>query len=245
MNTEISSNHDDLKNHSMYQSLDSLENIRTFMKYHVFAVWDFMSLLKSLQRKITCVDTPWTESKFDPEIVRLINEIVMGEESDIDQHGNATSHFALYIKAMKEIGADTDIIFQFIKELNLEPLPPELKEVLVFHLNLSQNGEVHEVASSFFYGREKLIPEMFKSIVNVLKESNLECPTLLYYLERHIEVDSEDHGPKALKCLNELIDSENKKQEVVDVAVKSLNMRWKLWDFIESEMIVSTKLSHH
>jgi hypothetical protein len=240
MNLEIAIGHKNLKNHSMYKSLDSLENIRVFMKYHAFAVWDFMSLLKSLQRKITCVDIPWKESSFDPETVRLINEIVMGEESDIDQEGNATSHFSLYVKAMKEIGADTNLIIQFIDEFNFEKIPLELKEVLAFHLNLSQNGEVHEVASSFFYGREKLIPEMFQSIVNVLKESNLECPTLIYYLERHIEVDSGDHGPKALKCLNVLIDSEIKKQEVLDIAKESLNMRWKLWDFIESEMVVSS-----
>jgi hypothetical protein len=236
MNLEVTKKHNDLADHPMYQSLVSLDNIRVFMKYHVFAVWDFMSLLKSLQKNITCVDIPWTDSKYNPETVRIINEIVLGEESDLDQEGNAISHFALYIKAMEEINADTSLILKFIDDFNLENLPAELKGVLAFHLDLARNGKVHEVASSFFYGREKLIPEMFQSIVDVLKRSELDCPNLVYYLERHIELDGEEHGPKALKFLNELLDSEGKKDEAIAVATKSLDMRWRLWDFIHKEI---------
>lgn len=236
MNLEVTRKHNNLTDHPMYQSLVSLDSIRVFMKFHVFAVWDFMSLLKSLQKEITCVDTPWTDSKYSPETVRLINEIVLGEESDIDQEGNAISHFALYIKAMEEIDSDTSLIINFLDDFDLDNLPGELKVILSFHLDLAQNGKVHEVASSFFYGREKLIPEMFQSIVDVLKKSKLDCPNLIYYLERHIELDGEEHGPKALKCLNELLDSESKKQEAITVATKSLDVRWRLWDFIHKEI---------
>jgi hypothetical protein len=234
--TEVSKKHIALTNHPMYQNLTSLDHVKTFMKYHVFAVWDFMSLLKSLQSKITCVETPWTDSKYSPEAVRLINEIVIAEESDLDQEGNATSHFALYIKAMDEIGADTSLVLSFIKDYNFDPLPAEIKYMLTFHLGLAQEGKVHEVASSFFYGREKLIPGMFQQIVNILKQSALDCPNLIYYLERHIELDGEDHGPKALKCMNEIIDSDSQKQEALKVASKSLDVRWQLWDFIHREM---------
>jgi len=88
LRTEISQKHSDLSNHPMYECLTNLESIRVFMKYHVFAVWDFMSLLKALQREVTCVNIPWTESSYDPEFVRLINKIVIGEESDLDMEGN-------------------------------------------------------------------------------------------------------------------------------------------------------------
>lgn len=239
MYTEISQRQEGLKAHPVYSQLTSLENIRIFMQYHVFAVWDFMSLLKSLQKEITCVSIPWTDSQYDPELVRLINEIVLGEESDVDQFGNPSSHFALYIKAMNEIGADTSLIENFLRTMDLNKLPKELAAIVSFHLDVAMNGKVHEVASSFFYGREKLIPEMFQSILDVLYTSQVDCPTLKYYFERHIEVDGEDHGPKALKCLKHLMDTPEKEQEAIEVAQNSLANRWKLWSFIESNFLTS------
>lgn len=236
MENQIEINHDGLKKHPMYLSLNSLENLQIFMQYHIFAVWDFMSLLKSLQQKITCVSLPWKESKFNPELVQLINEIVIGEESDCDQFGNPISHFALYLRAMQEVGADTYLINSFLEDFDFNKLPSELRKIVSYHLDIALNSEVHEVAASFFYGREKLIPEMFQSVVNILKENELDCPTLIYYLERHIEVDGGEHGPKALKCLNELLDSEEKKNQAIDAAIKSLNNRYDLWDFIQSKL---------
>ncbi len=235
MQTEVLNKQGDLSHHPMYENLNSIENLRVFMKYHVFAVWDFMSLLKSLQKEITCTTIPWKESTYEPELVRLINEIVLGEESDVDASGNPSSHFALYLKAMEEVGADTSPILGFLENYNLEKLPKEVASVLSFHLDLAENGKVHEVASSFFYGREKLIPKMFQSIVDVIKKAGLDCSSLIYYLERHIEVDGGEHGPMALRCLNGLTDTETKKSEATLMAVKSLEMRWDLWDFIQSE----------
>jgi len=236
MNLDIARRHRELAHHPIYKNLTSIENIRVFMKYHVFAVWDFMTLLKSLQRNITCVSLPWNDSGYDPELVKLINEIVLGEESDQDQHGNATSHFSLYLKAMEEVGADTSLIRQFLKEFELGVLPSEIKCIVAFHLDIALNKKPHEITSSFFFGREKLIPDMFESIVKVLKDSEVNCPTLLYYLERHIEVDGGDHGPKALSCLEKLVDSLEKEKEVIEVARRSLDMRWDLWDFILSKI---------
>jgi hypothetical protein len=206
------------------------------MKYHIFAVWDFMSLLKSLQRKVTCVAIPWNDSNFDPELVRLVNEIVLGEESDLDKEGRATSHYSLYLNAMKELGAEIGPIESFSEDLNFDSLPSDLREVVRYHLNLALNGKVHEVAASFFYGREKLIPEIFKPIVSILKNSGHPDSLFQYYLERHIELDGDEHGPMAEKCLELIGDTEIKREEILKTAEESLKMRKKLWDFILNEI---------
>jgi hypothetical protein len=225
-----------LENHSLYSKLKSSENLKIFMQYHVFAVWDFMSLLKSLQRQITCTSHPWQESSYEPKLVRLINEIVLGEESDLDLAGNPSSHYALYLKAMEEVGADTRPILHFTKTGSMENLPRPIIEMVHFHLNVAESAAVHEVAASFFFGREKLIPSIFTATLNVLEKEQLNCPTLIYYLKRHIEVDGDEHGPMALECLKTLTDSSNKKEEAERMALKSLQMREQLWDFISARL---------
>jgi hypothetical protein len=236
MNKLILEAHNNLAKHKLYNKLDNLESLKIFMKFHVFAVWDFMSLLKSLQKEITCVSLPWNESDYEPELVQLINEIVMGEESDVDQDGNPGSHFSLYLRAMDEIGADTSLIKTFLETKDFSILPEEIQQTLTYHLNLAFNGKVHEVASSFFYGREKLIPDMFTSMVEVLEDSGLNCPTLIYYFKRHIEVDGGEHGPKALKCLSKLTETQESRDEALNVALGSLVQREKLWNFIHDEI---------
>ena len=228
-----------LVNHPLYSALKSAEDLRIFMKYHVFAVWDFMSLLKGLQREITCVEVPWVPSSYNPVLVQLINEIVVGEESDVDQKGRPCSHFQLYLDAMKEVGAEVSPMMGYLYNQSSALLDPRLSQVLEFHLSVARNGKVHELASCFFYGRENLIPEMFTKAVESLKQSKIPCETLIYYLERHIEVDGGDHGPKALKCLNELTQSEKQKQDAEAMALKSLDMRQELWDFILDEILAA------
>jgi hypothetical protein len=113
----------ELAQHPVYQTLNNLNSIQHFMRYHVFAVWDFMSLLKSLQRQITCVDVPWRPSIYPAEMVRLINQIVLGEESDVDQYGSPISHFELYLKAMEEVGASTSEMRDFLASGDLSKVP--------------------------------------------------------------------------------------------------------------------------
>ncbi|MEY5131442.1 MAG: hypothetical protein RL734_1509, partial [Bacteroidota bacterium] len=93
---DIESLREQLINHDLYTSMKTGDDLRRFMETHVFAVWDFMSLLKALQKNLTCVDLPWMP-KGDPEIRQLINEIVLGEESDIDEDGVIMSHFEMYL----------------------------------------------------------------------------------------------------------------------------------------------------
>lgn len=222
-----------LANHPIYESLNNIESIRHFMRYHVFAVWDFMSLLKSLQNKVTCVSVPWTPSPYPTEMVRFINQIVVGEESDLDQFGNPTSHFDLYLKGMEEVGASTAEIRDFLSDLDVSRIPSGVREFVQYNLDVARKGHAVEVASSFFFGREKLIPGMFQSIVDTLKREKVNAPTFLYYLERHIDVDGNEHGPLALKCLDRLTEGKPELLALSEkTATEALTMRKALWDFV-------------
>ena len=81
-----------LQNHKIYFSIKKIEHLQTFMSSHVFAVWDFMSILKSLQSRLTCVKIPWTPAG-NGTPARLVNEIVTEEETDLAPHGQYMSHF--------------------------------------------------------------------------------------------------------------------------------------------------------
>ncbi len=237
----IAEHHNKLVKHPVYSSLKTLADIRKFMELHVYAVWDFMSLLKSIQNKVTCTQVPWTPSHYSAEVVRMINEIVLGEESDMDQFGNPCSHFDLYIKAMEEVGANTAAIKDFINTLDMEIIPVGAREFVDYNLDLALNGRLEEVAASFFYGREKLLPDVFEQIVSVLKKENLDCPTLIYYFDRHIEVDGESHGPLAMKCLKEICgDNETKILRAQYAGVQALRMREKMWDAVYTEITSKT-----
>lgn len=201
------------------------------MGYHVFAVWDFMSLLKSLQIHLTCVSLPWKPSPYPAEMVRLINQIVLGEESDVDADGNPVSHFDLYLRGMEEVGADTTLIKKFLATNDFSLIPDGAREFVQHNLDVAMKGHIVEVAASFFFGREKLIPDMFQAIVDTLKRENVVAPTFLYYLERHIEVDSGEHGPLALKALSHLTQDDEKLLHMAyNAGIKALDYRWSLWD---------------
>lgn len=232
-----------LVNHPLYNKIDSIDAIQRFMETHVFAVWDFMSLLKRLQLELTCATIPWVPVG-NPITRRLINEIVFGEESDVDQNGQAVSHFELYLRAMEDIGADTRAITSFIKQLkqgeswkNAIVNSGASQAAVQFVRNTMdcvENAPIHVVAGVFTYGREDLIPDMFISIVRELSEKGHSgAQTLVYYLERHIEIDGDEHGPMALQMIEELCEGDStKKQESIHAAKQALESRIELWDAI-------------
>jgi hypothetical protein len=226
---------DELVHHPVYQTFSDLESLKLFMSYHVFAVWDFMSLLKSLQRHITCVTVPWRPSPYPVEIVRLINQIVVGEESDVDEQGRPISHFDLYLQAMEEVGAPTHAIRDFLESMDLALIPEGARAFVDHNLKVALKGDAVEVASSFFFGREKLIPEMFTTIVNTLDREGVQAPTLRYYLKRHIEVDGDEHGPLALRCLTHLVgDSMELGLKAEKAGLAALEERKLLWNKIQA-----------
>ena len=242
LHPDLIKHHEILTNHSMYAKILTLNDLKIMMESHVFAVWDFMSLLKRLQRDITCVEVPWKPSRHPKNLVRLINEIVLGEESDLDQNGNAIDHFSLYLRAMEEVGAKPQTLLHFINTLDYKNLTLAQANFVQFNLNLAGSGKIHEVAAAFFFGREKLIPDMFTSLLNDLnknfeKKSDTQFPNLKFYLERHIQIDGEEHSHLAYECLESLCENDSKKWEEATLAgLTSLKLRALLWDEVESRL---------
>jgi hypothetical protein len=226
--------------HPLYAALASIAAIRTFQEHHVFAVWDFMSLLKSLQRNLTCVTVPWiptgpTGSR------RLINDIVLVEESD-ERADGFISHFELYLEGMVEAGADTSVINAFLDELRKGRRVPEaIDEVTVpapsaefvrLTWHLIESAPIHAQAAAFAFGREDLIPDMFQQVVGV-NERIGSLNTFVDYLARHIQVDSEEHTPMAMQMLADLCGEDDAKwAECSDTIKLALSARARLWDGI-------------
>ena len=244
---ELAGLRNELKNHSLYKKLHTIEDVQTFMSLHVFAVWDFMSLLKAIQMNLTCVSIPWIPAK-NAELARFINEIVVAEESDHDAHGVIKSHFEMYLTAMNEVNADPSKMNEFMKMIQsnntvaaaLENLavPQEVKEFLNFTFDTIKTNKTHLIASSFTFGREDVIPDMFISIIDkATLENNKSYDSFNYYLKRHIELDGDEHGPLSLKMVTELCgDDAQKWKEVLETGKKALQLRINLWTGIERQI---------
>ena len=234
LNSNLTKYREEIVNHALYKKLNSVEDIAVMMEYHVYAVWDFMSLLKALQSLLTCTTSPW-KPVGDGKIRQLVNSIVLEEESDVDKENNPLSHYEMYIDAMKQCGANTSAIESFVANVSATNIPSVNDGVDAFlntTFDVINSNETHKIASAFTFGREDLIPDMFTAIVNEYNtENNLD--KFVYYLERHIELDGGEHGPLALELISNLCgDDDNKWKEVEETAIACLVARKKLWDSI-------------
>ena len=150
-----------LSHHALYDEIDSLENLRVFMQHHVFAVWDFMSLIKSLQQHIVPSTSPWVPPK-NARYANFINQLVLEEESDhalvINSDTTHASHFEIYLNAMQEIGADTQAIETFLNilqskglefALNHTAIPKPAKAFMHFTFSIIQHDQPHLTAAAF------------------------------------------------------------------------------------------------
>ncbi|OAA18713.1 Protein of unknown function (DUF3050) [Frankia sp. EI5c] len=228
--------------HPMYAHLVTVDDVTTFMTSHVFAVWDFMSLLKTLQRSLTCVDVPWVPT-VHRSCRRLINEIVLVEESD-EYGGSYISHFELYLEGMEQAGADTGPIRRFLAELAAgTPVPAAIVRAAVpapaamfvrSTWALLTSAPPHALAAAFAFGREDLIPEMFSLVL----DGDVQLATFRDYLSRHVTVDGEQHTPMAMEMLVALAgDDPRNWQECAAVVNGCLRARASLWDGIAASLV--------
>lgn len=226
------------------------------MESHVFAVWDFQSLLKAMQQRLTCTSVPWVPTT-DPEARRLVNEIVLDEESDELPEGGSASHFELYLDGMRRAGADTGPIERMLDALRARPAQPRergaaevVDEVMrqagapdaarTFvgrSFDVIDSGSTHAIVAAFTYGREDVIPEMFRGLVSSLAARDPAWERFHWYLERHIEADDEKHGPICRRIVARLCgDDAAKWAEASAAARTSIEARIALWDEIAADL---------
>ncbi len=232
-----------LLHHKLYPLLDRSRRIITFMESHVWCVWDFMSLLKALQTKLTCTQVPWFPAN-DPQMARVINSIVVGEETDEDGKGGHLSHFELYLASMDAVAANTHPILSFVKDIRAgkawqialkDHAPTEaIHDFVHLTLSIATFGQSHQIAAAFALGREDLISPMFLALVKELADREpTRFERFYFYLRRHIELDGDEHGPAALSMVRSLCGKDAKKNaEAMETAAQCLESRIRLWDEI-------------
>jgi hypothetical protein len=260
-----------LVRHRIYGLVNSAARLRRFMESHVFAVWDFQSLLKAMQQRLTCTTLPWVPT-LDPEARRLVNEIVLDEESDELPEGGSASHFELYLDGMRAAGADTGPIDRMIEILRAGRVPqvgkpaatgipaatgtpaatveaivadalreagaPEPAQAFVRHsFAVIDSGSTHGIVAAFTYGREDVIPDMFRSLVSSLASRDPAWARFHWYLERHIEADDEKHAPVCRRIMARLCgDDPEKWAEASAMARQCVEARIALWNAIAADI---------
>ena len=255
VNASIANQKQALLTHTLYEKVQTIEDLHCFLENHIYAVWDFMSLLKALQSKLTCTTTPWFPT-VNTQTRYLINEIVVAEESDLTLDGRRQSHFEMYLEAMQDCGANTTEMERFLVNLSslnnifvaikTSDLHPNIKAFLDFTFRVIEEGKAHEIAAAFTFGREDLIPSMFTAILKNFQANfpETDLKKLIYYFERHIELDADEHGPMAMGMITELCGNDSKKwSEVEQISVLALEKRIGLWDAIEESLALKAELA--
>jgi hypothetical protein len=230
-----------LEAHPIYAAVQTLDDLRVFMQHHVYSVWDFMSLIKYLQHQVAPARWPWAPS-VDASVQRFINELVLEEETDIALPGQAghTSHFMLYLAAMREVGADADTPARFVQlageqgidaalASGLAPAPAATFTRTTF--GFIDSGKPHAVAAALALGREHVIPSMFRAFLARMAVTEAQAPSFHYYLNRHVHLDEDFHAPLSLRLLAALCAGDaGKWREAEAAAEAAVNARMQFWD---------------
>ena len=171
LNSNLTKYREEIVNHPLYKKLNSVEDIAVMMEHHVYAVWDFMSLLKALQSLLTCTTSPW-KPVGDGKIRQLVNSIVLEEESDVDKENNPLSHYEMYIDAMKQCGANTSAIENFVSNVSATNIPSVnvgvdafLKRIRIMNIKLDiPVGEYRDFTKSELNQINQLVKNSSKTI---------------------------------------------------------------------------------
>ncbi|AHE98844.1 DUF3050 domain-containing protein [Thioalkalivibrio paradoxus] len=237
-----------LDQHPVY-GLRDLDALRHFMEHHVYSVWDFMSLIKYLQGHLAPARQPWTPSG-DAAVRRFINELVLEEESDavpgpdgVDRH---MSHFELYCEAMQELGADPERPRRFVAlasqhgidaALDAGIAPEPAARFMRTTFDFIASGKPHVVAAALALGREHVIPGMFRSFLREMGIGSDAAPQFHFYLNRHVHLDEDFHGPMSLRMLDLLCAGDPVKLEEARVAASTaLEARIAFWDGVHARL---------
>ncbi|MCA1925645.1 MAG: DUF3050 domain-containing protein [Thiobacillus sp.] len=227
--------------HPIYAAVQTPDDLRVFMQHHIYSVWDFMSLIKYLQNEVAPARWPWTP-RGDASVARFINELVLEEESDIALPGRDghTSHFELYLDAMREIGADAVTPARFVDKVaqagieaalgsDLAPAPSAAFTRRTFDFLAS--GKPHAVAAALALGREHVIPSMFRAFLSRMAVTEAQAPSFHYYLNRHVHLDEDFHAPLSLRLLAALCDGQDSRwREAEAAASAAVDARLQFWD---------------
>jgi hypothetical protein len=233
-----------LEKHPVYDALQDIEDLRIFMQHHIYSVWDFMSMIKALQATIAPARVPWVPVG-NASVRHFINSLVLEEESDealptADGRPQYSSHFELYCQTMREIGTDPQPALGFLDivmnrgigaalDAGIAPAPSEAFMRTTF--GFIDTGKPHVVAAALALGREHVIPGMFRRFLAHMAISEQQAPAFHYYLNRHIHLDEDFHGPLSLKMLEELCEGDCQRMtEAEQTAVAALQARIQFWD---------------
>jgi hypothetical protein len=113
-------------------------------------------------------------------------------------------------------------------------VPPHVRAFVAHTMTLAQSGSTEEVVAAFFYGREDIIPEMFSRLQKTLpgmKHDKNRLRHFIYYIERHIELDGDSHGPMGRELLDNLVaHSPQSNERALRAACNSIQARIELWN---------------
>ncbi|MGV6811941.1 MAG: DUF3050 domain-containing protein [Brevirhabdus sp.] len=235
-----------LETHPVYAAIASPADLKLFMEHHIYSVWDFMSLIKYLHTTVPPLNAPWLPMG-NTAIRRFVNELLMEEESDeapeeLGFGQDYVSHFELYCAAMKEVGADPSGALAFLERVKTDGIDTALAEGDIPEpsrhftrqtFDFIASDKPHVVAAALAFGREHIIPWMFRTILKDMAIAEDEAPAFHYYLNRHIHLDADHHGPLSIALVEALCDGDATKiAEAEEAARQAVASRVAFWDSV-------------